>query len=75
MEKKQLYRVFSEKFNRDNWNSILKTVFSINSLLKEPKKILLNSNDKAASAYELGSFKTSDDRIIGLYKIEIKEEI
>ena len=31
--------------------------------------------DKAEAAYELGIFNTVDDRIIGLYLVEIKSKV
>ena len=33
------------------------------------------SNDKAKAAFELGNFTTSDDRIIGLYRIELNPDV
>src|SRR5699024_3920905 len=44
-------------------------------LYSQPQPILLPSNQKATKAFELGSFTTSDDRIIGLYQINLNENV
>lgn len=76
MDKTTLHKIFSKAFDDASWLEVLKTVFGAKlGLLAQPKPILLKSNDKANAAYELGSFTTTDDRIIGLYKIEVKPEV
>jgi hypothetical protein len=76
MDKTTLYKIFSKAFDDASWLEVLKSVFGAKlGLLAQPKPILLKSNDKANAAYELGSFTTTDDRIIGLYKIEVKPEV
>lgn len=69
MDKTALHKIFSKSFSDSHWMEILHSVFGAKQLLAQPKPILLPSNEKAKSAFELGSFTTSDDRIIGLYKI------
>lgn len=75
MDKKQLNRIFSKSFDIEQWQEVLSNVFSVRNLLSKPRAILLNNNDKAKSATELGSFNTFDDRLIGLYHIEVKEDV
>lgn len=76
MDKTTLHKIFNKAFNDASWLEVLKSVFGAKlGLLAQPKPILLNSNDKANAAFELGSFTTTDDRIIGLYKIEVKPEV
>jgi len=75
MDKSQLHKIFSNPFNNSDWTEILQTVFGAKQLLSQPKQILLPNNDKAKAAYELGNFTTSDDRIIGLYKIELNPDV
>lgn len=76
MDKTTLHKIFSKSFEDASWLEVLKSVFGAKlGLLAQPKPILLKSNDKANTAFELGSFTTTDDRIIGLYKIEVKPEV
>lgn len=76
MDKTTLHKIFSKSFEDASWLEVLKSVFGAKlGLLAQPKPILLKSNDKANTAFELGSFTTADDRIIGLYKIEVKPEV
>ncbi|MGJ1407049.1 MULTISPECIES: Eco57I restriction-modification methylase domain-containing protein [Sphingobacterium] len=76
MDKVTLHKIFSKAFDDASWLEVLKSVFGAKlGLLAQPKPILLKSNDKANAAFELGSFTTTDDRIIGLYKIEVKPEV
>ena len=76
MDKTTLNKLFSKAFDDSTWFEVLKSVFGAKlGLLVQPKAIILSNNDKASAAFELGSFTTSDDRIIGLYKIEVKPEV
>ncbi|RLD60752.1 MAG: hypothetical protein DRJ01_09140 [Bacteroidetes bacterium] len=75
MDKSRLHKIFSKAFNQPEWIEVLKDVFGAKQLLVQPNPIMLPSNDKAKAAYELGNFTTSDDRIIGLYKIELNEDV
>jgi len=75
MDKSRLHKIFSKSFNQSDWIEVLKEVFGARQLLVQPNQIMLPSNDKAKSAFELGNFTTSDDRIIGLYKIELNENV
>src|SRR5690606_11674176 len=75
-DKTTLHKIFSKSFEDASWLEVLKSVFGAKlGLLAQPNPILLKSNDKANAAFELGSFTTTDDRIIGLYKIEVKPEV
>lgn len=71
MNKQRLEEIFTEKFNLENWREILTAVFGVTNLYQTPKPITLNSNDVAESAFELGSFDTTDDRVIGLYRVNL----
>ena len=75
MDKSHLHKILSKSFNLSDWIEVLKEVFGARQLLVQPNQIMLPSNDKAKSAFELGNFTTSDDRIIGLYKIELNENV
>lgn len=75
MDKAQLQKVFSASYNHQNWLEVLKTVFGAKQLLMQPRPISLVTNDITEGAFELGNITTSDDRIIGLYKIEVKSNV
>lgn len=76
MDKTTLHKIFSKAFEDASWLEVLKSVFGAKlGLLAQAKPIILANNDKANAAFELGSFTTTDDRIIGLYKIEVKPEV
>lgn len=80
MDKKTLHKLFSRAFDDAQWLEVLQSVFGAkHGLLVQPKDITANLKgnhaSKATAAFELGSFTTSDDRIIGLYKIELKPDV
>lgn len=63
MDKSHLHKIFSKAYNHSQWIEVLKDIFGANQILAKPNQIILPSNDKAKAAYELGNFKTLDDRI------------
>jgi len=75
MDKKQLDNTLSQPFDLNDWKQLVISVFGAKRLFTTPKPIILNANKKAEEAYELGSFNTSDDRIIGLYHIKLNEKV
>jgi len=80
MDKTVLHKIFSRAFDDAKWLEVLQSVFGAkHGLLAQPKDITANLKGnytgKAKAAYELGSFTTSDDRIIGLYKIEVNPDV
>ncbi len=75
MEKKTLQNILNKKFCLTEWTQVLKSVFGATNIFVQPKKILLKSTDKATEAYELGNFTTTDDRIIGLYRVVLTPKV
>jgi hypothetical protein len=75
MDKRQLQNILSQPFQLDYWIAVLKDIFGVKYLLQRPKPIELPSNDKADAAFELGSFNTVDDRVIGLYHVKVNPEV
>lgn len=75
MDKKNIQNILSSPFTVANWHDVLISVFGAKRLHKSPVKIDINKKEKAEAAYELGSFNTSDDRIIGLYLVKVKPEV
>jgi adenine-specific DNA-methyltransferase len=80
MDKTALYKIFSRAFDDSQWLEVLQSVFGArNGLLAQSKDIRANLKGtnvtRIKAAFELGSFTTSDDRIVGLYKIEVNPEV
>jgi hypothetical protein len=75
MDKKNLQSILSAPFTIPNWRDVLVSVFGAKRLHQNPIPIDINKKEKAEAAFELGSFNTSDDRIIGLYLVKVKPEV
>ncbi len=75
MDKKNLQNILGKPFTLSNWRDVLVSVFGVKRLHQNPIPIDINKKEKAEAAFELGSFNTSDDRIIGLYLVKVKPEI
>ncbi len=75
MDKKTLDSILKNAYNLPLWRQVLTDVFGARNLNQTPQKILLPSNDLAENAFELGFFNTTDTRIIGLYQIDLKENV
>lgn len=75
MDKKNLQPILSSPFSIPNWRDVLIGVFGVRRLHENPVPIEINKKEKAESAFELGSFNTADDRIIGLYLVKVKPEV
>ncbi|MBN1996646.1 Eco57I restriction-modification methylase domain-containing protein [candidate division KSB1 bacterium] len=71
MTKAQLQEILSAPFDLNNWRNALAEIFNVKHFHRQPQPIILPSNDKAENAYELGSFETKDDRLIGLYQVNV----
>lgn len=75
MNKEQLRSILSDKYDLASWRQVLTEVFGATGLFQQPKPITLPANDLAESSSELGSFKTSDDRLVGLYQVDLKDSV
>lgn len=75
MDKRNLQNILSNPFTIPNWRDVLVSVFGVKRLHQNPIPISINKKEKAEAAFELGSFNTSDDRIIGLYLVRVKPQV
>lgn len=75
MDKKNLQNILANPFTIPNWRDVLISVFGVKHLHQNPIPIDVNNKEKAEAAFELGSFNTSDDRIIGLYLVKVKPQV
>jgi hypothetical protein len=78
MDKKQLDAILKNSFNLSLWQQVLSEIFGAKNLHQHSRPIEnlpANSKELAEGAFELGFFNTTDDRIIGLYQIDLKENV
>ncbi|MCW5962236.1 MAG: N-6 DNA methylase [Pyrinomonadaceae bacterium] len=73
MNKQQLEQIFSKGYQPALWRNVLTEVFSVTNLFQNPEPVILSSNKIAVSAFELGSLETSDDRLIGIYQVNLND--
>ncbi|GAB4131946.1 MAG: hypothetical protein Fur0027_19340 [Raineya sp.] len=75
MNKKELQTEILEKpYQQDNWLNVLKDYFGAKSFHQKPQTVSLPSNEIAESAFELGSFYTADERIVGIYEVKLTDQ-
>ena len=75
MEKKKLQEILSQPFVLNDWRQVLIEIFGVKNFFQNPSEIILPKNNKSKAAYEIGSFNTSDDRIIGLYLVKVNPDV
>lgn len=75
MIKEQIKDALEQDYSRDNWVSLIRNVFNNGSFNAKPVEISIAKNDIAENAFEIGSFETVDERIIGIYEIKIKKNV
>lgn len=77
---KDLKDILAHPYNQKDWTDFLTQLFhekdssSDEGILSTPQRIAI-SHDKVKEAYELGSYLTSDERIIGIYQVNISEDM
>lgn len=76
MDNKKLQNILSSSYSLASWREILVDVFGVRNLLVAPKVVEgFESKDKIKSVYELGSFETYDDRLIGLFQVDVEPDV
>ncbi|QQS33860.1 MAG: putative DNA binding domain-containing protein [Acidobacteriota bacterium] len=75
MTKYELKQILENPFENEGWTRVLRDIFGVRNLLQTPKPITLPANDLAKKAVELGSFNTADGRVVGLYQIDLKNNV
>lgn len=72
MDKKKLQTDILEKtYQPDKWLEVLTQYFGAKKFHQTPRQITLPVNDLAEKAVELGSFYTADERLIGIYEVNL----
>ena len=76
---KNLRQILSSPYHQEDWISFLKELFAHNSgtgvILQKPQRIELSKSEKVKEAYELGNYETTDGRLIGIYQVNISEDM
>jgi len=75
MTKQQLQTILSSPYDQAVWKQVLIEIFGVKRILQRPQPIYFANTQKASEAYELGSFSTKDDRIIGIYQVNVNPEV
>jgi type I restriction-modification system DNA methylase subunit len=75
MNQAALQSILSEPYNYDVWIQVLRSTFGIRQIYQVPQNILLPSNDLADSAVEIAQGTTADERLIGVYQIQVKPNV
>ena len=76
---KNLRQILSSPYRQEDWISFLKELFAHNSgtgvILQKPQRIELPKSEKVKEAYELGNYETTEGRLIGIYQVNISEDM
>ncbi|EPD98885.1 Eco57I restriction-modification methylase domain-containing protein [Capnocytophaga sp. oral taxon 336] len=76
---KDLRQILSSPYRQEDWISFLKELFAHNSgtgvILQKPQRIELPKSEKVREAYELGNYETTEGRLIGIYQVNISEDM
>ena len=72
MDKKHLqHSILETAYDSKQWRSVMEEYFGARNFLLQPKPISLPANDFADAAFELGSFHTADERLVGIYEVKL----
>jgi Eco57I restriction-modification methylase len=71
MDKVELKNILSASFDSERWQRVLREIFGVNKLHQKPFPISLPTNNKTESAFELGSINTADERVVGIYLVNV----
>ncbi|HEY5371751.1 MAG TPA: N-6 DNA methylase [Hanamia sp.] len=72
MDKKTLQtEILEAAYQPEKWLEVLKLYFGAKKFHQTPQQILLPDNNLAEKAVEIGSFYTADERLIGIYEIQL----
>ncbi len=73
LNEQQLRTIFEKAYNRSDWYHILRQNFYVDKLKDKATDITgrIRSNSYHAKAFELGSFKTAEGQLVGLYEVSV----
>lgn len=72
MDKKTLQTsILEAAYQPEKWMEVIKLYFGAKKFHQTPQQIILPGNNLAEKALEIGSFYTVDERLIGIYEIQL----
>src|SRR5688500_2049893 len=73
----ELKSIFERKYDRAQWYKVLRDNFNVTALREKPINITsrIETNEYNAKAWELGDFSTTDGHLIGIYEVEVAENV
>lgn len=72
MDKKQLQNsILEKKYDQKKWSEVLRLYFGVKQLFEYPREVSIPSTDLSTGAFELGSFYTADERLVGIYEVKL----
>ncbi len=74
MNKEQLKQILSTGYNAAAWQTVLTDIFGVRTVHKNPIKLPVTNDKLADAAWELGSFETADNRIVGVYQVDLTDK-
>jgi len=74
MNKTEIQTILQNPYNRNVWIEFLRPTFG-GSYRSNAPTITLPNNEIADFAYEIGQFTTTDNMLVGVYEVKIKEGI
>lgn len=75
MTAEELKIIFENPYNQSDWLKVLKEVLGIKNILIRPQQIDTISNEWNAKGFELGNFETVEGRLVGVYEVQIDDNI
>jgi len=74
LKRTEIQNILEHRYSRENWIKLISSISNNPLLYMKPKDLELK-NEIVKNALELGSFDTSDGMKIGLYEIEIGDNV
>lgn len=74
MNKTDIQTILQKPYQSSSWTEFLKDIFG-GSYRNNPPAIELPNNEIAHTAYEIGQFTTTDNMLVGVYEVKIKEGV
>lgn len=75
MNKPQLQAILSNAYNLDSWKQILIEVFGVRNIPTLKTPVSIPESDLAINAFEIGNFETTDERTVGVFEVNLKQNV
>ena len=77
MTKQELKKLFSQKYDRQNWQNIIRDIFPNVSLFSEPFIIPVSGSfqDRISNFLQLGNVRLNDGKSIKIFELQVTENV